>query len=507
MPTQVFMKLAYFSPLSPQRSGISDYSEELLPHLAQGADITLFVDGFEPQNQVLLSRFNWHDYRKDSTVLSSLAGYDAVIYHMGNDHRFHSGIFETMRRYPGIVVFHDFALQDFFLGLARQRNDLRYYLDEVSECHGAAERSHAAEYLEHGSVPPHVAMPLSFPLNCCLARAAEGIIAHSQWSLTRLGKVAPGVPVAKINMGVESRHFAAQRAPKSRADQVSIASFGLLIPGKGIEMALKALSAIREAYDFHYTLVGAENHYFDVKSLIRSYNLTDLVTITGHVSLAEFERRIMETDIALNIRERTVGETSASLCRIMMAGIASVVADVSWYAELPNDSVVKIPLDSNSDALLLAYLRRLIEDAPLRARIGANARRYAQTEHAIEHTAAEYLSFVRKVIDRRPQRKLITGISTELSLLGFRASDDYLMRGLATEIATLTRQEENGHSSPSLSSQLPRSPAEPNSSANKETEHPPLPSPGRLPKIEDIDYKQAAIEYLGKLSEERQHHL
>jgi len=33
------MKLAYFSPLRPQRSGISDYSEELLPYLARAADI------------------------------------------------------------------------------------------------------------------------------------------------------------------------------------------------------------------------------------------------------------------------------------------------------------------------------------------------------------------------------------------------------------------------------------------------------------------------------------
>ena len=39
------MLLAYFSPLNPQPSGISDYSEELLPQLAEGADITLFVDG------------------------------------------------------------------------------------------------------------------------------------------------------------------------------------------------------------------------------------------------------------------------------------------------------------------------------------------------------------------------------------------------------------------------------------------------------------------------------
>jgi len=48
-------------------------------------------------------------------VLERLAEYDAVIYHVGNDHRYHSGIFRVMQRHPGIVVFHDFALQDFFL--------------------------------------------------------------------------------------------------------------------------------------------------------------------------------------------------------------------------------------------------------------------------------------------------------------------------------------------------------------------------------------------------------
>ena len=38
------MRVAYFSPLNPQRSGISDYSEELLPYLGRYLDITLFVE-------------------------------------------------------------------------------------------------------------------------------------------------------------------------------------------------------------------------------------------------------------------------------------------------------------------------------------------------------------------------------------------------------------------------------------------------------------------------------
>ncbi|PYS77453.1 MAG: glycosyl transferase family 1, partial [Acidobacteria bacterium] len=76
------MRLAYFSPLTPQRSGIADYSEELLPHLSEGAEITLFVDGFEPTSRSLRARLPVRDFRRDPSLLRSLAEFDAVVYHM-----------------------------------------------------------------------------------------------------------------------------------------------------------------------------------------------------------------------------------------------------------------------------------------------------------------------------------------------------------------------------------------------------------------------------------------
>ncbi|MCY0726050.1 hypothetical protein OVW19_30365, partial [Klebsiella pneumoniae] len=81
-------------------------------------------------------RFEVRDYRRDPAALSSLGEFDAAVYHMGNDHRYHAGVFDAFRAHAGVVVFHDFALQDFFLGLARQRGDMRLYLDEVGACHG-----------------------------------------------------------------------------------------------------------------------------------------------------------------------------------------------------------------------------------------------------------------------------------------------------------------------------------------------------------------------------------
>src|SRR6476620_6813446 len=113
------LKLAYFSPLTPQRSGIADYSEALLPHLAENAEIDLFVDGFSPTNTEITSSFDVFDYKDSPAVLDGLLKYDAVIYHMGNDHRYHSGIYKVSREHPGIVVLHDFALQHFFWGMAQ----------------------------------------------------------------------------------------------------------------------------------------------------------------------------------------------------------------------------------------------------------------------------------------------------------------------------------------------------------------------------------------------------
>ena len=268
------MRLAYFSPLGPQASGIADYSEELLPHLAAGADITLYVEGFRPSNAELVERFAVRDYRRDPSVLLALEEFDAVVYHMGNDHRYHAGVFDTMRAHAGVVVFHDFALQDFFLGLARERGDLRIYLEEVAACHGDTAAREAGEALARGAAPSISARPLDFPLNCRLARSAEGVIVHSVWSRERFRSVAPAVPVRCVRHHITPR--AAAGSPRAAAEAqgpVRIASFGLITPDKGIERALRALAHLRRSQDFRYTLVGQPNDFFDVRALVRRYGL------------------------------------------------------------------------------------------------------------------------------------------------------------------------------------------------------------------------------------------
>jgi len=433
------MRIAYFSPLSPQRSGISDYSEELLPVLAAEAEIDLFVDGFVPANPAISAMFQIYDYRKNPSSLNALAGYDAILCQMGNSHRYHSGVFEVASTHPAIVVFHDVAFQHFFLERARELKDPTVYLDELEASDGLARRVEAEESLQRGAAPPQYQNPLGFPMNFRLANRAEGIIAHSEWSRSRLARVAPGVPSAKINLHVNIPEYDSAR-PTVATGSLSIASFGFITDTKGLESAIRALAVLKEDHAFHYHLVGELNSYYNVEELTRVYGIQDRVSISGYVDLEQFKRRILETDIAINLRNQTVGETSASLCRLMAAGVPTIVSNIGWFSELPDDCVLKVDPGPDADLILCAFLKELIANTGMRERIGANARAFILAHHRVEQTAADYLDFMRYVIARRARRRFFDSVSSEITNLSGLDPDELLLHSVASEITELVDQ-------------------------------------------------------------------
>ncbi|HEX8137888.1 MAG TPA: methyltransferase domain-containing protein [Pyrinomonadaceae bacterium] len=501
------MRLAFFSPLNPQKSGISDYSEELLPHLAARASVDLFVDGFRPANEELLQSFPCFDYKRDPGVLRRLSEYDAVLYHMGNDPRYHAGIYQCMREHPGIVVFHDFAFQFFFFYLAYERGRMDIYLEELEACHGIQTRAQAEAALSEGLKPPHLAEPLAFPLNRRLAQMAEAIIVHSEWSRSRFAQIVPAAPIAHIRMhAVETggKEVGPTRSSHTGNEVVQLASFGHATPEKGIERTLRALAALKDGPPFHYTLVGEVSPYFNFQELVRELGLKERVTVTGYVPLEEFKRRIARTDIAINLRESTVGETSASLCRIMAAGVPAIVSDMGWFSELPDSAVVKIEMDSSADRMLSALLKRLIEDGPLRARIGANARRYAHSSHAINNSADSYISFIKEVLAGRVRRRFVRGVSHELARLGIGDRDEDFLREVAAKVAELAPADAfnfEGGEIQTIPDETAQSQAV-ETAPDRLTEQ-----TGRLRRLEGIDYKRAALEYPQKLDAGRRHYL
>ena len=117
MPDTVRMRVAYYSPLSPQRSGIADYSALLLPALERPVD-------------VVLARPN-----------RSHPSADVALYQLGNDPECHGWIYNALRRRPGLLVLNEVALHELISGLTLGRGDREGYLAAVERDGGVEARS------------------------------------------------------------------------------------------------------------------------------------------------------------------------------------------------------------------------------------------------------------------------------------------------------------------------------------------------------------------------------
>ena len=121
------MRIAVFSPLNPIRSGISDYTEELLPALSREAELDLYIDAdYVPSNHSLSEQFRIKTF--DAARFEPEA-YDAILYHMGNYYAAHRYVYESLKRFPGIVVLHDYVMQGFYAEQYEATSDFDRYRD------------------------------------------------------------------------------------------------------------------------------------------------------------------------------------------------------------------------------------------------------------------------------------------------------------------------------------------------------------------------------------------
>ena len=94
-------------------------------------------------------------------------------------------------------------------------------------------------------------------------------------------------------------------------------------------------------------------------------------------------------DAIVSLRSPTMGETSGSAIRALSLGKPLVVSDVGWFAELPADAVVKVPVDEHEEDTLLAALEALADPA-VRAAMGERARELVEREHRVDRVAEAY---------------------------------------------------------------------------------------------------------------------
>lgn len=474
------MRIAFFSPLPPQTSGIADYSAELLPELARHVEIELIVeDGFRPARE-LAQGFPVHQLATFPGLAAS-GRFDCALYHLGNNRDYHAAIYRTLLAQPGVVVLHEFVLHHLVRDLTLHAGDPAAYVRELRYAYGLSGEAVARRCLETG-VPLD---PWAYPLFERVVDRSRGLIVHNRTTERRVQASRPLARLATVPHHLSLRGVSGLAADTANAADAAnragretpraadaaelqaaraalgfppeafvVASFGFLTAAKRPGLLLRAFARLRrEAPHARLLLVGEVSPHFDFASLA----IPDLmagVSVTGRLELADFLRYMAAADLAVNLRHPSAGETSGTLIRLLGMGKPVVVSNTGAFAEVPDGCCAKVDVGDGEEELLLAYLRRLAADEPLRRQMGDNARRHVATHHSLAASARAYADFLHATVatGAAPFRALpplapyppedilsdlIRDLAADLSDLGLAETDDDLLAPFAAALVDL----------------------------------------------------------------------
>ncbi len=361
------MRVAYFSPLPPDTSGIADYSALLLPALERLVDVEVVRPG----------------------RTRPIADADGALYHIGNNPDAHGWIVDALRRRPGVVVLHDFVIHHLVAGLTIGRKDGHAYLAAMEREAGVPGRLLGYGVLE-GRVPPlWEVRPEEFPLAGEVLDRATGLIVHSHYVERRAREHGYDGPLWRI---AHPAWPAPAVEPAALTGAPLIGCFGHLNESKRIPQLLRAFAALRRTHPAaRLLLVGSEAPGFDLAGRLERLGLpADGVIREPYVEEARLWSLMAACDACVLLRAPTMGETSGSAIRTLSLGKPLVVSDVGWFSELPDTVALKVPVGGDGEVDALADALARLAEPGLAATMGAAARAYVHAENDLGRVAEQY---------------------------------------------------------------------------------------------------------------------
>ena len=375
-------RLAFFSPLPADRSGIADYSSELLKELGCHYDVECVLADTVLTDPWVLGNFVCRDvafFRRHA------ASYDRVVYCIGNS-SFHTHMFELIERYPGVVILHDFFLSGVFnwLGHTGQQPP-EGFLRELYLTHGLTALIHATRFGRDAAAKRFAANRIAF-------EPSLGVIVHSRWAVTEAEALYGPAITAKMRQlpllrGVvpTARRDAVRQRLGLRADQLLVCSFGFVAETKLGDKLLEAwrFAGAGQAAGARLVYVGelersSWGNRFEA-SIQSSAGVVN-ATVTGFLDEGQYADYLAAADLAVQLRTDSRGETSRAVLDCMAAGVPVIVNAHGPASELPDDVVAKVP-DEFSTYDLAQAIDALCGDGAKRQALGSRGQGWVRTHH------------------------------------------------------------------------------------------------------------------------------
>ncbi len=365
------MKVAYFSPMPPNTSGIADYSALLVPELAKLIDVEVIS---EPKRGMGKSC-------------------DIALYHVGNNPAVHGWIVEALRERPGLVVLHEHVLHHLVAGMTIAVGDQDGYLRAMQRDAGVVGRLMAHGIID-GVVPPvWESRPTDFPLCGEILDLATGLIVHSQTVEDAARSRGYVGPIYRIPHPAWPKPEIAQDPALAGVTGPIFGAFGHLNTAKRAPQLVEAFAQVVEQEPAaKLLLVGSASEEIHIDGRLAEIERAHPggVIRLPYVEEDRLWNLIAGCDVCVCLRYPTMGETSGIAIRALVCGRPLLVSDVGWFSELSGASAVKVSVGDGEVEDIAEQMIALAGDPERRAQMSTAASRYADDDLAVAQVAEQY---------------------------------------------------------------------------------------------------------------------
>lgn len=409
------LRIALWTPLPPEQSGIADYSVELLAALTRRCDVEVFVDeGFLPDTE-LLRDYAVHDYRAFDRRQAQ-AGFDMVVYQVGTSF-YHWYMNDAMARYPGIVVLHDLSWSHLLYAHAEAQGELDRFRHELRELEGrlALRRFDA---IADGPSSLREEFLDDYPMLGRIVKSSKAVIVHFDGAKQELEARYPYARTHTIMMGVRDVYAGPRRQEVWRARQrldladaaFVIGAFGIIHATKRLEASINAMPDVLEQNPAAVLLVVGRtldpSYRSRLEALAASLGVAGAVRFLGEVDRLQFDDALMACDVVVNLRSSGISHLSATLIRGMAAAKPVVTSEGCGWDFLPEEACAVVPAGPGEVGVLTHHLTRLCADRAHREQMGEAARAYFEREATVELMADRYLAVIEDVMRDAPRERV-----------------------------------------------------------------------------------------------------
>ncbi|MEO7836397.1 MAG: glycosyltransferase [Acidimicrobiales bacterium] len=374
-PARPRPRLAFVSPLPPQRTGVAGFSYRLLEALCRRPDLE--VDAFADSATVAVRAPDGIDvYDVDALERTETwrGGYQGVVYSIGNS-EFHAGALAALRRRPGVVLAHEARLTGLY-ALSAERADA-----VPGGFHAALQAMYPGTIPEDlgrsGWVQPEEADCFGVTMVREVVALAERVLVMSGAGadLIRLDAHPDhAARVVVVPWAVTPGVRGADREPPEVGAPI-VATFGIVNEVKQVAKLIDAFGLVLAVHPNARLAVVGPASVEDARRVaeqVLALGLTGQVELTNEVDEQNYRDWLGRATVAVQLRAVSNGESSAAVGDCLAFGTPTVVTAVGPARELPDDAVVKVAPTVSAEGLATEILA-LLDDAGRRASLRRGA--------------------------------------------------------------------------------------------------------------------------------------